>query len=71
MTTSMKLTEAQINALRKAERRQWPAGEPRVSWFHAGTYAALTRMGLIEVRFPDVVHLTPAGRAAISGGNNG
>ena len=37
-----------------------------MSWFHAGTYAALTRMGLIEERFPGIVHLTPAGTAALS-----
>lgn len=59
------LTVAQRRALKMVERRDWPAGEPRVSWFHKPTYAVLKRLGLVEERLPDVVHLTPAGRLAL------
>lgn len=64
-----KLTKAQVKALRMIEKRDWPAGEPKRDWFHVGTYAALYRAGLIEERFPQIVHLTPAGRAALEQSN--
>lgn len=60
-----KLTPSQVAALKMIERRNWPAGEPRVRWFHKTTYAVLVRGGYVEERFPDVVHLTERGRAAL------
>lgn len=61
-----KLTRPQIDALRMIEKRDWPAGEPQISWFRMTTYAALVRGGLVEERFPNIVHLSPAGRAALA-----
>lgn len=62
---SAKLSKAQRDALKMVLMRNWPGGEPRVSWFRVTTYAALVRLGLVEERFPDIVHLTEAGRAAL------
>lgn len=68
----MKLTEAQRHALKMIEKRDWPAGEPRRSWFNKSTFAVIQRFGLVEERFPGIVHLSPAGRAALSdGGEHG
>ena len=61
----MKLTKAQIDALKMIERRDWPAGEPRVSWFRKATLTALLRHALVEERFPSILHLTPAARRAL------
>lgn len=67
----MKLTKAQIEALKMAKRRNWPAGEPQVSWFNKATYAKLFKLGLVEERFPGTVHLTPAGRFALAQATGG
>lgn len=61
----MNLTEAQIKALKMVERRNWPAGEPRVSWFHKSTLAVLLRHELVDERFPGILHLSSAGRKAL------
>lgn len=63
----MKLSKAQHSALRMIEKRDWPAGEPRRSWFHGKTLAVLMRLALVEERFHDALYLTPAGRAALEG----
>lgn len=68
----MKLTEAQKRELKRIERRDWPAGEPRRGWVHKSALAFLERHKLVEGRFPDILHLTDKGRAALSdGGANG
>ncbi|PWL18874.1 hypothetical protein DKP76_07380 [Falsochrobactrum shanghaiense] len=64
----MKLTVAQILALQKVERRDWPAGEPRRSWINKATLSVLERLGLVEEHFPDILHLTDAGRQDLKGG---
>lgn len=61
----VKLTKAQIAALRMVEKRDWPAGEPRRSWFNKATLAAIERLDLVEERFPGIIYLTDAGRAAL------
>jgi hypothetical protein len=74
----MKLTKAQIAALKMAKRHDHPAGKPRRRWFRASTLAVLVRHGLVDFRpHPDLrywmrpvseydfVDLTPAGRAAL------
>lgn len=63
----MKLSKAQRRALRMIQKRDWPAGEPRRDWFNVKTLAVLMRGGLVEERFPCVLYLTPAGRAALEG----
>lgn len=67
----MKLSKAQIDALKMVERRDWPAGEPRVSWFHKSTLAVLLRHDLVEERFPGILHLTNAGRQALATSKGG
>lgn len=62
----MKLSKAQIGALKMVERRNWPAGEPRASWFHKSTLAVLLRHDLVEERFPGILHLTDAGRQTLA-----
>lgn len=64
----MRLTEAQFRALAIVKRRDWPAGAPRRSWINKTTLSVLERHGLVEERFPGVLHLTPAGRAALTEG---
>ena len=68
-------SEARMRALRQIERRDWPAGEPRLGWLHAGTAKALLRDGLIAERpgtdnparnLTCIVDLTDAGRAALA-----
>lgn len=61
----MKLTKAQIAALKMVEKRDWPAGEPRRSWFNKATLAVIERLFLVEERFPGNIYLTDAGRAAL------
>ncbi len=71
-----KLTKAQLKALCMVQRRDWPAGEPRLSWLHQSTKDALIRQCLIVPRadsgYPGVerstaiAELTDAGRAALS-----
>lgn len=66
-------THAQREALRMVEKRDWPAGEPRVTWINKATARVLLREGLIAER-PDtadrwrgnIIDLTPAGRAALA-----
>ena len=67
--------EPRMRALRMIERRDWPAGEPRFGWLHAGTAKALLRDGLIAERpgtdnparnLTCIVDLTDAGRAALA-----
>lgn len=75
-----KLTEPQIRALRMVERRDWPAGEPRIGWISHSTRAVLLRRGLIQTRpgttntraaftpyATEIVDLTDAGRQALTG----
>ena len=66
---SEKLTKAQMDALRKVQRRNWPAGEPSIDWLNRPTAAVLFRRGLISVRDPghamSIVDLTDAGRSAL------
>lgn len=61
-----KLTKAQVAALNMIRKRDWPAGEPKIRWFHKGTWAALYRQRLVEERFPGSAHLTDAGRRALA-----
>lgn len=70
------LTKAQLAALKKIERRDWSAGEPRCGWFGQATLTVLRRRELVvqwhDPARPgsrhDIVKLTPAGRAALSEG---
>lgn len=61
----VKLTETQKRALALIAKRDWPAGEPRRTWINKPTLAVLERLSLVEERFPDVLYLTNAGRAAL------
>lgn len=71
-----KLTKAQVSALKRVERRDWPAGEPRIDWIPRPTATALVRRDLIAPRpgtagkpfswSKEIVDLTEAGRAALS-----
>lgn len=76
--TETRLTEAQTKALHMALKRDWPAGEPRRSWFFAPTLKVLISRGLVEERPNSTSHngwnlrtpiidLTPAGRALLEG----
>ena len=67
----MKLSKAQIDALKMVERRDWPAGEPRVSWFRRSTLAVLLRHKLVEERFPGILHLSDAGHQALASKGGG
>lgn len=67
----VRLTKAQRAMLKFVSKRDYPAGEPRVSWLHTTTYAVLKRKGLVEERFPDIVYLTALGRQALAESNNG
>lgn len=71
------LTKAQVSALKTVERRDWPAGEPRIGWLPVATARVLRRLGLIEERpgtaatdifwkKSPIVDLTDAGREALS-----
>jgi len=60
-----KLSRAQFHALEMVRKRDWPAGEPRRGWFAKPTLNVLFRLNLVEERFPDILHLTEAGRAAL------
>ena len=74
----MKLTDAQIRALKMVERRNWPAGQPRLGWLNKATARVLLAKGLISERSGTVSHtswertqivdLTDAGRAALEQG---
>lgn len=66
-------TAAQIDAMRKVEKRDWPAGEPRVGWINKATASVLLREGLIVERpgtadrwCGNILDLTPAGRATLA-----
>ena len=71
-----KLTKAQITALKMFEKRDWPAGQPRLNWTHRPTQKVLLRLGLIVERpntadprrfhSGNIVDLTDAGRAALA-----
>lgn len=61
----MKLTDAQRQALTMISKRDWPGGEPHVSWFNTATLRVLLHHELAEERFPGILHLTLAGRAAL------
>ncbi|WP_374453778.1 hypothetical protein [Phenylobacterium sp.] len=75
-----KLTEPQMHALRMVERRDWPAGEPRIGWISSSTRRVLLGKGLIQTRpgtakkraaftpyATEIVDLTDAGRQALTG----
>jgi hypothetical protein len=69
-----KLTKAQFDALKLVEKRNWPAGEPRIGWLHLATARVLKGRDLIVERAgtdptgwdTPIVDLTPAGRAALA-----
>ncbi len=62
----VKLTKAQISTLKMIDKRDYPAGEPRRSWFTKSTLAVLERHKLVEERFPGILHLSTAGRSALN-----
>lgn len=61
-----KLTDAQVSALKMVQKRDWPAGEPKIRWFHKATWGVLHKRRLVEERFPGTAHLTDAGRRALA-----
>lgn len=70
-----KPTKAQISAMRMIHKRDWPAGEPRLGWFHKATAAVLLRNSWIVARpYPGdhrsgpIVELTNGGRAVMIDG---
>jgi hypothetical protein len=79
-----KPTKAQISALKTVERRDWPAGEPRLGWIGMATAAVLLGRGLIAKRegsekddapgrwrASPIVDLTPAGLQALQENRGG
>jgi len=72
----MKLTDAQIRGLEFIAKRDWPAGEPRLSWLHKSTWRKLEANGLAVLRLGSeeprgfnatcIVDLTEAGRTFLS-----
>ena len=70
----MKLTQNHIMELRKVAKRDWPAGEPRMTWQDRRWAASLLRGKLVEL-LPgtatkcgdEIVVLTDAGHAALAG----
>lgn len=72
----MKLSEAQLRALKFIAKRDYPAGEPRIDWIGRRTALILLERRLISERSDtagrpfawsrSIVDLTDAGREAIS-----
>jgi hypothetical protein len=70
----VKISPAQLAALQKINKRDWPAGEPREHWINLGTFRNLLKRGLISRRpgsdltvhgkykLSHIIDLTDAGR---------